>query len=224
MPRSSSASSSGDRAERLEDHGEVVGDRRDHAEQMEQPARGRDGAGGRSAPSVTPSAGEELPELAVRLGVRAIPARDRERPLVQPEHVAAVGDRRSGEPSGGRDARAGERGREVGRLVRAGGLGHAQLDPTCPGHEDGVVREAGVHQAVGRPYDGDLDSEAREELGQRGVLAAQQIHVGPGEPSGRREVALGRFHEQRPPERRGHGADAPGPLGVRRQSQPTRWK
>ena len=127
MPRSSSSSSKRHGRERLEDDREVVGDGRDHGEQV-QHVSGATIVRQIAALERRALAREDVGELTMRLGVRAVAATGRERVLVDPEEVAAIRPRGTGQATRDRDARrlAG-RGEPLG-LALALRLRHLQDD------------------------------------------------------------------------------------------------
>ena len=151
---------------------------------------------------------EQVGDLSMRLGVRPVSAPGRQRPIVQPEEVAAV---RTCRPC--QAARDGNACRLAGRreplgLALALRLGHLQHDRPGSRHERGVVREHGIDEPVGRGRDHDLAAEPVEELAERLVLPLEEHRIGLA-PAGGREVALrNRRRDEDAPERGGHRAHA----------------
>lgn len=70
--------------------------------------------------------GEDLRELAQRLGVRAVAAPRQERLLVQPHVVAAISPCGTGEPGDDRHTGGDQGLSEVGGFRLTGGLGHLE--------------------------------------------------------------------------------------------------
>ena len=153
-------------------------------------------------------AAEQLRQLPVRLRVRPVAAPDRQRPLVQPEHVAAVGVRAAVQPPGDRHAGVLENGREPLRLVDARRLAHLKHDLPRARDEHGVVDEAAVDEPVRRGQYHDLDPERGEQLHERLVLSLQELEL--GRPPGRcGEISgLRRRADQHPVQRGRHRANA----------------
>ena len=199
-----------DRREWLVDERQVVGDGRDHAQEVEE-LLGAPGVREIEALERNSLVRQDRGELLVSGRVRPVAAGDCERHLVEPEHVAAVRDRAVGERSDARDAEVGERGAKVCGLPPPDRLRHLQLNVPARRDEHRVVCETRVDEPFTATNDGDVDSEAREELDERGVVTPEPIEVGHVAPAGCREVAVCRLAYESPLERgRGRAHAVPG--------------
>ena len=161
------------RRERFEDDREVVRDGRDHGEQVQHVPRPTI-VGQITALERCALAREDVGQLTVRLGVRAIAATGRERVLVDPEEVAAVCPRGTGQAGRDRDARRLAGGGEALGLALPLRLRHLQDDRPGTRDEDRVVREHRIDEPVGRGHGDDLAAQVVEQLAEALVLALQE--------------------------------------------------
>jgi hypothetical protein len=182
----------GHRTERFVDEHKVVCDERDDAEQVEQVLRPVMVRQVESLYDCT-LRGQDRAELVMGGAIRPVATGNGEGSLVEPEHVAGVGDRAVVQPPGARDAEPGESRGQARRLRKTRRFGHAELDRAALGDEHRVVGEAGVDEPVRRPQHRHVDAEPGEELGKRRVLTAEPSQIGRRQPAGGLEIPSGRL-------------------------------
>ena len=182
------------RQERLVDHGEVVGDRRDDRQEVQQLARPVP-VGQVEDACLAPGRGGERRELPGPGVVRAQAAADAQQVRPEPERIAAIDRARRLDRADGRDAMVRHPGGEDRRLRAPADPSAAEREGALVGHQQRVERVDVVGAARLDVECLHLHPERRQQVHQRVMFSLRKGQVDRVQEAERRVL-------ERPPERR----------------------